>query len=62
MGKVFVVMAWVFGYGSLMWKVDFDTDVHVAGHIEGYRRVFYQVWRACNWLAVVKGLNRKPEN
>ncbi|KAJ2485638.1 Cation transport regulator-like protein 2 [Coemansia sp. RSA 2050] len=33
---------WVFGYGSLMYRVDFPIEAKVAGYIHGRRRAFLQ--------------------
>ncbi|HET9580456.1 MAG TPA: gamma-glutamylcyclotransferase [Usitatibacter sp.] len=45
---------WIFGYGSLMWNPEFDSDVHHVATIFGYHREF------CLWSRINRGTPEQP--
>jgi glutathione-specific gamma-glutamylcyclotransferase len=45
---------WVFGYGSLIWRPEFDFDHKARGRVFGYHRSL------CLWSRVYRGTPEKP--
>jgi cation transport protein ChaC len=45
---------WVFGYGSLMWSIDFPITTKRPATLTGFRRSF------CVWTALARGTPDKP--
>lgn len=45
---------WVFGYGSLIWRPEFDFDLKLRGLVYGYHRSL------CLWSKTYRGTPEKP--
>ena len=45
---------WVFGYGSLIWRPEFEFDLKVRGRVHGYHRSL------CLWSRLYRGTPERP--